>query len=362
MSSPPPPRRWTDAPWSQWIYPGPTRVFTPAELARAGMQPWPAALERYALFNAAIMLGMGFAVTPGRQALWIFCAGLLLTVLGVAVGRWLWRNPTRRRLNGASYATCLLLWLALLGGSRLFGHDAMRGLVREVAPELAWVMVAVMSAWWALTVYRVQQISARLNELAEQDAALRLQTRLATAQIQPHFLFNTLASLQHWVDTGDARAAPLLRDFTAYLRATLPMFERELQPLDDEMEMVRRYLAIMQARLGPRLRFDIDVPAGLRAQLPPGVVLTLVENAIAHGIEPQLHGGHVQVDLRREHERLTLRVRDDGSGLRPGGTDGVGLANTRRRLQHALPGATLTLSDAAPGCVATLTWTPALTP
>ncbi|WP_426957656.1 sensor histidine kinase, partial [Bacillus velezensis] len=83
--------------------------------------------------------------------------------------------------------------------------------------------------------YRAEQIAARLRELDEQQAALRLSTRLAAAQIQPHFLFNTLASLQHWVDTGDARAAPLLRDFTAYLRATLPMFERELQPLADEI-------------------------------------------------------------------------------------------------------------------------------
>ena len=154
---------------------------------------------------------------------------------------------------------------------------------------------------------------------------------------------------------GDARAAPLLRDFTAYLRATLPMFERELQPLADEMEMVRRYLAIMQARLGSRLAFRLDMPADVDSELPPGIVLTLVENAIAHGIEPQLRGGHVEVAGRRDAGRTVITVRDDGPGLAPGWAEGVGLSNTRRRLLAALPNASLTLTDAAPGCVATLT-------
>lgn len=355
MSSPPPARRWTDSAWSQWIYPGPTRVFTPAELARGGGQPWPVALERYVLFNAVVLLGMGFAIEPRREATWMFSAGLVMTVLGLAVGRWLWRKPTRQRLNVASLTAGLLFWLGFLAAVGLLGRDAARSAARDVVPHLSWIFVAMVSAWWALAVYRAQQIEARLRELAEQDAALRLQTRLAAAQIQPHFLFNTLASLQHWVDTRDGRAAPLLRDFTAYLRATLPMFERELQPLADEIEMVRRYLAIMQARLGPRLQFAIDLPAGLDAQLPPGLVLTLVENAVAHGIEPQLRGGRIDVAARRQGDRLVIRVRDDGPGLAPGWTEGVGLSNTRRRLLHACPTATLTLADAAPGCTAMLT-------
>jgi len=84
-------------------------------------------------------------------------------------------------------------------------------------------------------------------------------------------------------------------------------------------------------------------------------VLTLVENAIAHGIEPQLGGGRIDIAARRDGGRLTLTVRDDGPGLAPGWADGVGLANTRRRLAQACPTGTLTLADAAPGCIATLT-------
>lgn len=354
MSSPAPRPHWTDTAWSQWLYPGPKRVFTPEELARAGGQPWPVALERYVLFNALAMLAMGFTFQQRQTATALFTAGMALVVLALAVGRWLWRTPTRKRLNAASLLTAFLFWLCFMGAVGLMGRDAARVMAREVIPHLAWMMVATLSAWWALTVYRAQQVEARLRELAEQDAALRLQTRLAAAQIQPHFLFNTLASLQHWVDTGDARAAPLLRDFTAYLRATLPMFERELQPLGNEVDMVRRYLAIMQARLGARLAFGIEVPAGLQASLPPGIVLTLVENAIAHGIEPQLRGGQVQVAARHTPTGIELTVRDDGPGLSPGWAEGVGLSNTRRRLLQACPGATLTLADASPGCLATL--------
>ncbi|WP_368731428.1 sensor histidine kinase, partial [Escherichia coli] len=127
---------------------------------------------------------------------------------------------------------------------------------------------------------------------------------------------------------------------------TLPMFERESQALSDEIEMVRRYLAIMQARLGARLRFCIDVPAEVDAWLPPGLVLTLVENAIAHGIEPQLAGGSVHIGARRHGDRVVLTVSDDGPGLAPGWTEGVGLSNTRRRLLQAHPLASLTLTDA----------------
>jgi len=338
----------------QWFYPGPLRVFTSDEMAQAGTQPWPVAVDSYVALNLATMLpallftreGTGW----GTALMWWFfwCALAALTLLA---SRSLWRHPTRRRLNLYCYGTALLVLVVAVGLIRLGERDWVR---RENVTLIA-AMTGVLSAWWMLTVFRVQQIEARLRELADQDAALRLQTRLAAAQIQPHFLFNTLASLQHWVDTGDARAAPLLRDFTAYLRATLPMFERELQPLADEIEMVRRYLTIMQARLGARLAFSIDVPAELDAELPPGIVLTLVENAIAHGIEPQLRGGHLDIAACHEAGRLVLTISDDGPGLAPGWTEGVGLSNTRRRLVSAFPHATLTLADAQPGCIATLT-------
>ncbi|RZL39884.1 MAG: hypothetical protein EOP35_02510 [Rubrivivax sp.] len=343
------PRRWLHTDWSQWLYPGPRRLFTPDEMARAGGQPWPSGIDQYAYVNLIIVLAVVTHESRYGPLVWPIGLGLCWGTLAVA--RWLWGGPTRKRLNVACYGVGVVLAAA----SVLFVKQGWRALVQDNLPVMLAVMTAVLSGWWVLTLYRAEQIESRLRELAEQDAALRLSTRLAAAQIQPHFLFNTLASLQHWVDTGDARAAPLLRDFTAYLRATLPMFERELQPLADEIGMVRRYLAIMQARLGARLAFDIHVPDDLDAQLPPGVVLTLAENAIAHGVEPQLHGGRIAIAARRDGARLQLTVRDDGPGLAPGWREGVGLSNTRRRLASACPGAALTLAEAHPGCIATLT-------
>ncbi|MEP7101219.1 MAG: histidine kinase [Burkholderiales bacterium] len=156
------------------------------------------------------------------------------------------------------------------------------------------------------------------------------------AQIQPHFLFNTLAALQHWVDVGDARAAPLLRSLTGFLRGSTEMMLQGGVTLAQECEMVRHHLAIMQSRLGDRLRWRVDVAADCEAQqLPPGLLITLVENAVEHGIEPQLRGGEVQVIARvTEGGVFELRVLDDGAGLLPNASEGVGLTNSRERLRH----------------------------
>ena len=197
----------------------------------------------------------------------------------------------------------------------------------------------------------------------ERDASARQLTQarltLLQAQIQPHFLFNTLAALQHWVGVGDARAAPLLRALTSFLRGSTELMLRPEVTLAEECAMVAHYLAIMQMRLGDRLRFSIDVAPDCAAQaLPPGLVITLVENAVEHGIEPQLRGGEVKLVARREGGTFELRVLDDGPGLSPGDTrEGVGLANSRERLRHQFGArAELTLAnrDDGPGARACL--------
>jgi LytS/YehU family sensor histidine kinase len=213
-------------------------------------------------------------------------------------------------------------------------------------------------AWWFLTLYREQQIDGRLRELDQQEHALLLARRLATAQIQPHFLFNTLASVQHWVDTQDPRAGSTLRSFTAYLRATLPMFERESLSLQEELQIVRSYLEVMQARMGSRLQWQIDVLAGVDESLllPPGLLLTLVENAIGHGIEPALRGGSISITATRPAEgQVLIEVRDDGAGLSGDAQDGTGLKNSRERLRQLYgTRATLQLLPLSPGCVSRL--------
>lgn len=342
--------------WRQWLYPGPARRFTADEMARAGQQPWPEGVDAYLLINALVIVGTTWRPSKPAFTFSLVMAGtLVVTVAILAVARMLWRQPTRKLLNLASYGAMLVVAAAV--AVPIVKHE--RAAVQAVLPFVLAAVTISISGWWILTLYRVAQIEARLRELDEQAERERLASQLAAAQIQPHFLFNTLASLQHWVDTGDARAAPLLRSFTAYLRATLPMFEHALLPLASEIEMVRSYLAIMQARLGERLQFSIDVDPVIHAQLPPGTLLTLTENAVHHGIEPQLAGGRIELAGRREGDTVVLTVRDDGAGFNPEAQDGVGLANIRRRLHQVFGNrAALTHQHAAPGCLATLTITP----
>lgn len=356
--------------WSQWVCPGPRRKFSTDEMARAGQQPWPKAIDGYVMGNVAVLLAINYLEMSRHWALAI-CLGVLAASYAVlAVARVLWRAPTRLNLN----LSTLALALASIGLILLFKFwpplqlDQKARLVTSTA--LLGGMVMVSLAWWFLIILRVQQIEARLRELDEQAHSVQLARRLATAQIQPHFLFNTLASVQHWVDTQDARAGSTLRAFTAYLRATLPMFEREALSLDEELQIVRNYLLVMQARLGSRLSWTIEAdPALAPLQLPPGLLLTLVENAIGHGIEPSLRGGSIAVRALQAGDWLRLEVQDDGVGLScaeeagpaaqacganaGAGTGGVGLNNARARLAQ-LHGAAarLSLQAQAPGCLA----------
>jgi signal transduction histidine kinase len=181
---------------------------------------------------------------------------------------------------------------------------------------------------------------ARLQLVAERDAAARnaaeADLRLLQAQIHPHFVFNTLATLQHWVDRRDERAGPLLRELTGFLRRSTEMLGRPAVPLAEEAQAVRHYLAILAARLDGRVQGEVDIAPALGQQLlPPGLVLTLVENAVEHGLEPKIGEGRLWLTAA-----LTpgggwwLRVDDDGLGLADDAQDHVGLANLRRRLQH----------------------------
>ena len=347
--------------WTQWVWPGPKRVFTAIEMARAGQQPWPKSIDYYVYSNVFVLLAINFDLLTRGLIHWAALLGLGLSWLALWVAKTLWREPTRRRLNLTTLATAaLMIGAALLLKFRPLGLglDMERGDQKALTLIMAAVVTLALISWFFLVLIRSQQIAGRLRELDEQALHLKLARRLATAQIQPHFLFNTLASVQHWVDTQDPRAASTLRSFTAYLRATLPMFERESLFLTEELQIVRSYLEVMQARLGSRLQWQIEVGAGVDESLllPPGLLLTLVENAIGHGIEPALRGGSIAVTATNPTEgRVLIEVRDDGAGLAAAAQEGVGLTNSRERLRQLYgERARLSLSALSPGCLSRL--------
>jgi sensor histidine kinase YesM len=165
--------------------------------------------------------------------------------------------------------------------------------------------------------------------------ALESELKLMQAQVEPHFLFNTLASVQYLTETDPPQASRLLGHLLAYLRAALPQLRSASATLGQEIALAEAYLNILQMRMGKRLAFEVDAATDLRAQpFPPGLLISVVENAITHGIEPQAEGGTVRIEARRHDDRLVVTVSDTGAGLsavsRPG--QGVGLANVRERV------------------------------
>ncbi|MCV2370270.1 sensor histidine kinase [Roseateles oligotrophus] len=348
--------------WTQWLCPGPKRVFTAEEMARAGQQPWPKSIDYYVYSNVVVVLAINYNVLALGLLHWAAFYGLGLSYLALWVAKALWQQPTRKRLNFSTLGcvvTLLGVILLLKFQYRQVDLDLARTDQKALMLLVAAVGMLATISWFFLVLIRSQQIAGRLRELDEQALHLKLARRLATAQIQPHFLFNTLASVQHWVDTQDPRAGSTLRSFTAYLRATLPMFERESLSLQEELQIVRSYLEVMQARLGTRLQWSVDVGAEVDEQLllPPGLLLTLVENAIGHGIEPSLRGGSIAVVVtkRSGEGQVLIEVRDDGAGLAAGAQEGVGLTNSRERLRQQYgERARLSIEPLAPGCLSRL--------
>lgn len=191
----------------------------------------------------------------------------------------------------------------------------------------------------------------RIRTLSTEKQLAQARLRMLQAQIEPHFLFNTLANVLSLIDSAPARATAMLEHFIAYLRATLASSRATEGTLAQEAALLRNYLELLQIRMGDRLAYAIDIEPGLERQpLAPMLLQPVVENAIRHGLEPRVQGGRISVEARRAGRRLILCVTDDGMGFTPGESAGVGLLNLRERLAVLYDGdARLTIEDADPG-------------
>ncbi|MDY0744041.1 histidine kinase [Paucibacter sp. R3-3] len=203
-----------------------------------------------------------------------------------------------------------------------------------------WTLLGCM-AYALLRVVRAEHAAAdRLRQAAREREALEAQQMEAqvsalNAQIEPHFLFNTLANVKRLYATTPDRGRDMLVSLIAYLRAALPSMRCTDSTLGQELDLVRNYLTILQMRMGERLSFDIEAEAGLLgARLPPMVLPTLVENAIKHGLSPLPEGGRIEIHAHASGagDEIAVEVRDNGQGFAGSGGSGVGLANTRARL------------------------------
>lgn len=211
-----------------------------------------------------------------------------------------------------------------------------------------WIIVAGLG--YALFVFHrhAAQAAAELHEnelqrvqAEQQFTEARLQS--LRAQIEPHFLFNTLATVQRLYRTEPDRGRKMLASFVAYVRAALPQMRDDETTLRQEVDLARAYLDVLQVRMGDRLKVRFDVPQELAAlPFPPLTLSTLTENAIKHGLTPLPDGGAIEITARVHHGQLEVGVSDTGVGLQRSSGTGSGLANLRARLS-ALYGDTANL-------------------
>jgi signal transduction histidine kinase len=251
----------------------------------------------------------------------------------------------------------LFVYMLSTGGDvhELFGNPArVNGLMIIGSWALFLSLIVGLGA-----LYRERDAQANAQTLAFALERETLERQAADAklavlqqQVEPHFLFNTLANVQALVESGSPRAAPVLTSLIAYLRAAMPQLHDGAPTLGREEALVRAYLELMHMRMPDRLQFALAVDPALRGlRLPPMLLLTLVENAVRHGIDPSEAGGRIEVGARRDvaSGRIQLWVADTGRGIDETHAPGTGLANLRERLAATYGGrASLTLTALEP--------------
>lgn len=306
------------------------------------------------------------SILPNIAICMIICTTLLLTLrLGecVLAPPLLERMSTLRDLRASIGLGAILMFGIILG--MFIGFTVIPPLVGSRTSRF---FISLPAALTKFAVFLMVVLAAngawlrsRLRQKELLKEAAEAQLRLLQGQIEPHFLFNTLANVQSLMDHDSPRAKAMLEAFSDYLRAGLTQLRQVDSTLGAELAMSQTYLELMQIRMQDRLTFTIDASDAARAASMPTLLLQpLVENAIHHGIEPKVEGGHIGIRAELRAGRLEVCVTDNGMGLDAprrvlrAGT-GMALSNLRARLQtRYADGASLTLSPLAEGTSATV--------
>jgi sensor histidine kinase YesM len=307
-------------------------------------------------FLTAISVGGDFAVNlVFSQCIGLSILALLLIVL---------RLPLVGVARGLAAAVAVAAGAMSGGmlGRMLTGIGSSPDGVHEAQSLLLGLVFGGIAAgfFWLRERNATLESELRARELAALEAekqALAAQLRMLQAQIEPHFLFNSLANVAALIETDTRLAARLLDALIRYLRASLTRTRAEGGTLGDEVAMLTAYLDVLRIRMGERLDYAFDIAADLLAtEFPPMLLQPLVENAIRHGLEPKLAGGCITVTARRMNGGLRIAVSDDGLGFADTPGDGIGVANVRARLAAIYgPAARLELvSKVSAGVTATL--------
>jgi signal transduction histidine kinase len=277
----------------------------------------------------------------------VIIVGLVAMIVFGVLERWPSRAPrwlprSARQLIGIAFSmpfAALLAYHITTGGDPGFSEHRERiigwGMLTFSGVLFApWIAVGAMLKQRDAFAHE-QALAFQLERSQLERSALDARLRLLQAQVEPHFLFNTLANVQALVDAGSPQASKVLTSLIAYLRAAVPRMHEPVTTLGHELELVRAYLELMQMRMPDRLEFALRIdPAARDLHCPPMTLLTLVENAVRHGIDPSEEGGRIEVDISLRESRCFVRVSDTGVGLQSTSHGlGTGLTTLRERLQ-----------------------------
>lgn len=285
------------------------------------------------LFNTAIAAVLNLFMAPfWHQFVYSQCIGFSVLIINMGVAHYV-KNPLRRAaalsisLPG-SVAFGLTLAFSFTGTGDWGGEY----LVKTMALGLFFGLIGVITYLLSERIgMEVEQRKLIKSESARREIEANL--KLLQAQIEPHFLFNTLANVGSLIDTDPALAKQLLERLNDWLRVALVRARCDSAILGDELDMLENYLQILKVRFGERLRWLVDVPGDIRlTSFPPMLLQPLVENAVRHGIEPKIGGGEIVIRARIESGKLHCEVRDDGVGIQVADSGGAGLVNVRERL------------------------------
>jgi hypothetical protein len=211
---------------------------------------------------------------------------------------------------------------------------------------------------------KIAQIMARekIRTLSTEKQLAEAKLRLLQAQIEPHFLFNTLANVVSLIEPAPAKAQLMLENFIHYLRGSLAASRATNGTFDQERKLLNHYLDLIKIRMGDRLEFSVDIETSvLQEPLAPMLLQPVVENAIRHGLEPKIEGGFVALKARRLNDNIQVTVEDNGLGFKPNESAGIGLDNLRERLAVLYDNqATLTIAERSPGTLVTITFPAAI--
>ncbi len=277
-------------------------------------------------------------------------------------------GPLMRRVNRRSFVEIALFHSVLgtgivtatfVGLSYLPGFRGMQGWVLTMPQLITSFVISLIISLVLATVWR-RRVAELANEIAlsqererteaAERATVQANLRALQAQIEPHFLFNTLANVTSLIHTQPDVAKKMLEEFIAYLRASLATTRETETTLSKDFALMQNFLSVLKVRMGRRLSERVDLPRDLADfSIPPMLIQPLIENAIKHGLEPKIEGGEILLSAIQEDDAVKIVIADTGLGFQDSTSNGIGLKNVRERLDKLYGGrAVLSIEDNVP--------------